>query len=90
MSVFFFSAPYMNLKCSRIKDPSKELGITFVWPEIPVNSSANFTCPKNPAIKVPRMCTAGGKWGGYDKNGCGMLSNNFTNLVTESENVFTL
>ena len=34
------------------------------------------------------MCTAGGKWGGYDKNGCGKLANNFTNLVMGSENVF--
>jgi hypothetical protein len=64
-----------------------ESGITFVWSETQVNSSANFTCPKNSAIKLLRKCSAGGQWGGFDEKGCGVLANNFTNLVIGSKNV---
>ena len=77
----------MEKSCKPVKETSKELGITFVWPETLVNTTVHFTCPKNSAIKLPRKCTTGGYWGGFDENGCGVLANNFTNLEIESKNV---
>lgn len=56
-------------------------GITYIWPKTLRGSTTVFTCPKNTAFSVSRVCSAGGTWQDFDLEGCGILAGDLDTLI---------
>ena len=56
-------------------------GITYTWPAILGGSTVTFICPNNPAYSVSRECSAIGRWHDFDREACGVLTEELNNLL---------
>lgn len=74
-----------KITCDHEVTPTES--VVFQWSETPAKSNATFPCPSNPLFEVVRYCDASGRWGEYDKGGCGTLKKDFTILVETSKKV---
>lgn len=60
---------------------------TFTWQEVSSGTRVYRRCPNKIEHSVNRLCNSEGKWEDFDRDACGVLDDQLSNLTKSIENV---
>ena len=64
-------------------------GTTYEWPRTAIGDDATFRCPlvENRVVAVNRSCGAGGVWGDFEEEACGVVNEQLNQLNSSFNDV---